>query len=120
MLYNVAMTHLKFMRWNRAEYDLTKFLSDCEEVCATEKKPCDIVIKVAPLLQRLILTDTSLQQEHLKPDKKKYARHQVFCKEDESLSLFTMVWSPGSGHLFMIMLPGGAGIVEGILESMPC
>lgn len=102
-----------------AKYDLAKFLSDCEEICASESNPSEIVIKISPLLQRLILTDTSfLNQDHFKAGKEKYARHQVYCNADESLSLFTMVWSPGQWTPIHDHATWGVvGIVDGILEE---
>ncbi len=101
------------------KYDLTKFLSECEEICALEKNPSEIVIKISPLLQRLITEDTSfLKEEQLKSNKEHYARHEVYCNADESLSLFTMVWSPGQWTPIHDHATWGVvGIVDGVLEE---
>ena len=102
-----------------AAYDLESFLKDCEEICSKEKRPSSIVLAVSPLLKKLLLADLSfLNKKHFKADKNQYARHLVYCNEDESLSLFTMVWSPGQWTPIHDHATWGVvGIVEGTLEE---
>ena len=57
------------------------------------------------------------KRKHLKPHKDHYARHEVYCNADESLSLFTMVWSQTWTPIHDHATWGVVGIVEGVLEE---
>ena len=77
-------------------YRLSQFLEECENVAAVNETPADIVLRLAPPMQRLIsVADDFLEPAHLRPDPSHYARNLVYVAEDERLSLFALVWEPG-------------------------
>ena len=100
-------------------YSLSQFLEECGSVAAANEVPADIVLRLAPAMQRLIsIAGDFLKPSHLRPDPSHYARNLVYAAEDDSLSLFALVWEPGQWT--PIHDHGSWGVVgvhEGVLEE---
>jgi len=75
---------------------LDLFLTELAAIRTEFVSPADIVLEATPVMCRLlprvceILTD-----EHTRPCDDHYARNLVYASEDESVSLYCLVWSPG-------------------------
>ena len=102
-----------------SQYSLEGFLNDCSALCKEYTTNCDIVLEISPLMQKLILSGTEfLKPEHFQGNPAHYARNKVYCSDDNSLSLFTMVWGPGQWTpVHDHGTWGVVGIVKGSLEE---
>lgn len=100
-------------------YSLDQFRSDCETIASGIHGPDEIVAVIAPLMKRLIKNDLSfLGNEHYQENPEHYARHPIFVKGDDSLSLYSLVWQPGQWTPVHDHSSWGVvGVIEGILEE---
>jgi predicted metal-dependent enzyme (double-stranded beta helix superfamily) len=100
-------------------YSLDQFRADCENIAATLQEPDELVGAIAPLMKKLLRTDRSfLRPDHFQSDPDHYARNAIFIKDDDSLSLYSLVWLPGQWTPVHDHGSWGVvGVVEGILEE---
>ncbi len=96
---------------------LDDFLADCNRVMGGSATPADIVQGIAPIMLKLLAEGTDfLRPEHFRSDPDHYARNLVHAAEDDSLSLFTLVWLPGQKTpIHDHGTWGVVGVVEGVL-----
>jgi predicted metal-dependent enzyme (double-stranded beta helix superfamily) len=101
------------------DYSIDEFRADCERIAATLDEPDELVCAIAPLMKRLIKTDRSfLQPHHFTENAEHYARNPIFIAEDDSLSLYSLVWLPGQWTpVHDHGAWGVVGVIEGILEE---
>ncbi len=79
-----------------ADYSLDRFLKQCREVVACNDVPAGIVTALAPAMLCLLgVADDFLESSHYRASPEHYARNLIFAAEDDSLSLFALVWEPG-------------------------
>jgi len=102
-----------------ANYSIDQFRQDCENICGTLSEPDELVSAIAPLMKKLLRTDCSfLGPQHFQSDPEHYARNPIFIKDDDSLSLYSLVWLPGQWTPVHDHGSWGVvGVVEGILEE---
>jgi len=100
-------------------YSLGQFLDECETIAAVNEAPADAVLRLVPAMQRLIsVAGVFLEPPHLRPDPGHYARNLVYAAEDDSLSLFALVWEPGQWTPVHDHGSWGVvGVFEGYLEE---
>jgi len=81
--------------------------------------PADCVLALAPLMLELIDRSASfLEPKHYQSDPGHYARNLVYAAPDASLSLYTLVWSPGQWTPVHDHGSWGVvGVLEGVLEE---
>lgn len=98
---------------------IEQFLADCESCCEKSRAPSEIVLDLAPRMEKLLAhADDFLTPEHRKPDPNQYARHAVYVCPQGGLSLFTMVWSPGQWTpIHDHGTWGVVGVIKGRLEE---
>ena len=102
-----------------SEYTLERFLDDCKSTCKEFVAPADIVLEISPLMGKLLESGTSfLKEEHFQSNPNHYARNPVFVCSTGTLSLFTMVWSPGQWTpVHDHGTWGVVGIIKGVLHE---
>jgi predicted metal-dependent enzyme (double-stranded beta helix superfamily) len=77
-------------------YNLDSFVNECRDVMSLDGDPVDRVELLVPAMYRLLNGDTGfLKPEHFKSDPDHYARNAIHIEEDDSFSLYALVWSPG-------------------------
>ena len=98
---------------------LEEFIANCTNCVAQSAVPADCVTAIAPLMQRLVTGPKDfLQPEHFQWNAEHYARNEIFVAEDESLSLYALVWRPGQWTPVHDHGSWGVvGVVRGILEE---
>ena len=98
---------------------LESFQSACSDVVAHTSGPAEIVRTLAPQMRRLLQAAPEfLEPCHRQGRPDHYARNLIFAGQDDSLSLFTMVWAPGQWTpIHDHGTWGVVGIVEGVLEE---
>jgi len=81
--------------------------------------PADCVLALAPLMLELVERSPSfLEPQHYRSDPDHYARNLVYDAPDGSLSLYTLVWSPGQWTPVHDHGSWGVvGVLEGVLEE---
>ena len=86
---------------------------------AQSEIPADCVTSIAPLMQRLVAGPKDfLQPEHFQSNREHYARNEIFVADDESLSLYALVWRPGQWTpVHDHGTWGVVGVMRGILEE---
>ena len=98
---------------------LTPFIARASALIAQQAEPADCVIELAPLM--LELTEAApcfLEPAHYRADRVHYTRNLVYDAPDASLSLYTLVWSPGQWTPVHDHGSWGVvGVIEGILEE---
>ena len=101
------------------EGTLDRFITECRAMAEARVDPADIVVAVAPLMKRLVGGDKAfLRAEHLRSHPDHYARNAIYVSEDESLSLYALVWLPGQWTPVHDHGSWGAvGVVQGMLEE---
>jgi predicted metal-dependent enzyme (double-stranded beta helix superfamily) len=82
-------------------------------------EPADCVLQVAPLMLELLQhAQTLLQPAHLKSSAQGYSRNLIYEAQDDSLSLYAIVWLPGQWTPVHDHGSWGVvGVVEGVLEE---
>lgn len=101
------------------DYTLDIFIRECREKIADSHSPADSVEKIAPCMHRLLNGDKSfLKPEHLRSDSEHYARNAIYIDDDDTLSLFALVWLPGQWTpIHDHGTWGVVGVLEGTLEE---
>ena len=101
------------------DYSIQQFRTDCEQVADRLHEPDELVGAIAPLMKKLIKTDRGfLKPEHFTENPEHYARNLIFMAEDDSLSLYSLVWLPGQWTpVHDHGAWGVVGVIEGILEE---
>jgi predicted metal-dependent enzyme (double-stranded beta helix superfamily) len=75
---------------------LQDFLQELASIQGEFVQPADIVLESAPLMLELLpKVSDFLTEKHRQGTPDHYARNQVYCEPDGSMSLFCMVWRPG-------------------------
>ena len=102
-----------------AANDLDVFIGRCREVVAGANEPATIVRAVAPRMRELLLGPKSfLRSEHFQSDPRHYARNAIYTSDDDSLSLFALVWLPGQWTPVHDHGSWGVvGVVRGVIEE---
>jgi len=76
-------------------YSLDNFVNECRGVISQDGDPVDRVELLVPAMYRLLNGDTGfLKPEHFKSDPDHYARNAIHIEDDDSFSLYALVWSP--------------------------
>ena len=103
----------------RGDATLDCFLAECREAAAAHPDPADIVLALAPAMKRLLEGDKAfLRTEHFRSDPEHYTRNAIVISDDESLSLYALVWLPGQWTPVHDHGSWGVvGIVRGVLEE---
>jgi predicted metal-dependent enzyme (double-stranded beta helix superfamily) len=98
---------------------LDTFIHECREKIAGSQYPADCVEKIAPSMYRLLNGDKSfLKPEHFRSDPKHYARNAIYIDDNNTLSLFALVWLPGQWTpIHDHGTWGVVGVLEGTLEE---
>ena len=98
---------------------LSDFITQCVDVTRAHESPADCVEALAPsMLHLLSQTDSFLTDAHRKSDPAGYARNLIHATDDESLSLYALVWNPGQWTPVHDHGSWGVvGVVEGVLEE---
>lgn len=98
---------------------LADFVAQAAALARKHAEPADCVLGIAPLMLDLVERATTfLEPRHYRSDPDHYARNLVYDAPDESLSLYTLVWSPGQWT--PVHDHGSWGVVavlEGVLEE---
>ena len=94
-------------------------MEECADVVASDNTPADIVSRLAPKMLRLVsVARDFLGTEHLHAEPDHYARNLVHASDDDSLSLFTLVWEPGQWTpVHDHGTWGVVGVCDGILQE---
>lgn len=98
---------------------LDHFISSAVEQTQRRMDPADCVLALAPRMLELIdQAATFLEPQHYRSDPDHYARNLVYSAPDASLSLYTLVWSPGQWTPVHDHGSWGVvGVLEGVLEE---
>ena len=98
---------------------LDSFVTQAMAVARDCPDPADCVQALAPLMLELVEQATTfLEPRHYRSDPERYARNLVYAAPDASLSLYTLVWSPGQWTPVHDHGSWGVvGVLEGVLEE---
>lgn len=98
---------------------LESFQSDCADAVARNSGPSEIVRALVPRMRKLVqVAPEFLEPCHCQGRPDRYTRNLVFAGENDTLSLFTLVWAPGQRTpIHDHGTWGVVGIVEGMLEE---
>jgi predicted metal-dependent enzyme (double-stranded beta helix superfamily) len=98
---------------------LDRFIADCRAIADAHPDPADTVLAIAPLMKQLLAGDkTFLRAEHFRCDPDHYTRNAIYISDDESLSLYALVWLPGQWTPVHDHGSWGVvGVVQGLLEE---
>ena len=101
------------------DYGLDQFIADAEREARANPEPADCVVRVAPLMHRLLGGDRSfLEARHFRDDADHYARNAVHIAEDDGISLYALVWNPGQWTpVHDHGTWGVVGVIRGVLEE---
>jgi len=101
------------------EFTLDIFIRECREKIAGSQYPADCVEKIAPSMYRLLNGDKSfLKPEHFRSDPEHYERNAIYIDDNDTLSLFALVWLPGQWTpIHDHGTWGVVGVLEGTLEE---
>jgi len=99
--------------------ELQHFIDASRDCIKAHHEAADCVTAIAPQMLELLSGGRRfLKPEHLRADPDHYARNAVYISEDDSLSLFVLVWQPGQWTpVHDHGAWGVVGILEGILEE---
>jgi predicted metal-dependent enzyme (double-stranded beta helix superfamily) len=102
-----------------SRYGLDEFIADCHAAASVNCEPCDCVVAVSPLMERLLESDRSfLKPGHFRSDPAHYARNAIYMAPDEHMSLFALVWLPGQWTpVHDHGTWGVVGVLQGVLEE---
>ena len=77
------------------QFSLDNFVNECREVMSQDGDPIDRVERLVPSMYRLLKGDTGfLKPEHFISDPDHYARNAIYVEDNNSFSLYALVWSP--------------------------
>ena len=98
---------------------LAAFVEQANALTHDCPEPADCVLALAPLMLSLIDGASSfLEPQHYKSNPDHYSRNLVYDAPDASLSLYTIVWSPGQWTPVHDHGSWGVvGVLEGVLEE---
>lgn len=98
---------------------LDHFLDASMACAARHREPADCVAAIAPLMHGLLLhAETFLKPQHLRADPDHYARNLIHASDDQSLSLYAIVWMPGQWTPVHDHGSWGVvGVLQGVLEE---
>ena len=98
---------------------IDRFITECRAICESHADPADTVLAIAPLMKQLLGGDKSfLRAEHFRCNADHYTRNAIYIADDESLSLYALVWLPGQWTPVHDHGSWGVvGVVQGILEE---
>jgi len=99
--------------------DLQRFIDACQSCVQSHHEAADCITAIAPQMLELLAGGRRfLKPEHLRTDPDHCARNAVYIAEDDSLSLFVLVWQPGQWTpVHDHGTWGVVGVLEGILEE---
>src|SRR5258708_17385762 len=103
----------------RGDTALDGFIAECRAVADARPDPADIVVAIAPLMKGLLGGDKAfLRAEHFRSNPDHYTRNAIYISDDESLSLYALVWLPGQWTPVHDHGSWGVvGVVQGLLEE---
>ena len=98
---------------------LETFIQQANAHTRNSPEPADCVLALAPLMLALVENaSTFLEPRHFKSHPDHYSRNLVYDAPDASLSLYTIVWSPGQWTPVHDHGSWGVvGVLEGVLEE---
>ena len=98
---------------------LETFIEQASACTRDRPDPADCVLALAPLMLSLIEGISGfLEPRHYQGDPDHYSRNLVYDAPDASLSLYTIVWSPGQWTPVHDHGSWGVvGVLEGVLEE---
>lgn len=98
---------------------IENFIAKAAALTGDRVEPADCVLALAPLMLALIEKASSfLEAQHYRSHPDHYARNLVYDAPDASLSLYTLVWSPGQWTPVHDHGSWGVvGVLEGVLEE---
>ncbi len=98
---------------------LARFRDTCAAAVSKSKVPSEIVRAIAPEMVDLAKSAGQfLQPRHRNSDPGHYTRNLIFAREDDTLSLYAIVWRPGQWTpIHDHGTWGVVGVVEGLLEE---
>lgn len=101
------------------DYTLETFIAQCREETTACPTPADCVDRTAPFMSRLLNGDTSfLKPEHFRSHPERYARNAIYVNENDTMSLYALVWLPGQWTPIHDHGTWGiVGVVEGTLTE---
>ena len=102
-----------------SRYPLQQFIDDAKDAACQDCAPHQCVASIAPRMMRLLADGSSfLTEEHLREDPAKTARNLLYASEDDTLSLYVLVWRPGQWTPVHDHSSWGVvGVVQGLLEE---
>ncbi|MEM7676018.1 MAG: cysteine dioxygenase family protein [Myxococcota bacterium] len=101
-------------------YSLQRFIEDAKEAAQQDCAPHQCVASIAPRMMQLLTEAGSLPfaPEHLREDPNQTARNLVYQSEDNTLSLYVLVWRPGQWTPVHDHGSWGVvGVIQGLLEE---
>ncbi len=104
---------------HHVETTLDRFIAESHAIADSRGDPADIVQAIAPLMMRLVGGNKGfLRAEHFRSNPDHYTRNAIYIADDESLSLYALVWMPGQWTPVHDHGSWGVvGVVQGILEE---
>jgi 3-mercaptopropionate dioxygenase len=98
---------------------LERFRGSCAAVIEETKAPADIVRALAPVVGDLTKQAADfLEPGHRHSEVGEYTRNLIFASDDDTLSLYAIVWRPGQWTpIHDHGTWGVVGVVEGLLEE---
>ncbi len=98
---------------------LESFIAQATVHAREHSDPADCVLDIAPLMLALVEgAPAFLKQPHYQSHPDHYSRNLVYNAPDASLSLYTIVWSPGQWTPVHDHGSWGVvGVLEGVLEE---
>ena len=99
--------------------ELKTRIEKIHEISASCQDPADTVQKIAVHMQELLKNSKSfITEEHTKSSDEHYARNLIYKEDDDSLSLYCLVWQPGQWTPIHDHGAWGlVGVIEGIFEE---
>ena len=100
-------------------YTLREFIDECRRGIAESENPAQCVRKTVPPMFKLLNGDIGfLEPKHFRSDPGHYARNAIFIDENDTMSLFALVWLPEQGTpIHDHGTWGVVGIVEGVMSE---
>ena len=100
-------------------YALQQFIDDAKKTAGQDCAPHQCVASIAPRMMRLLAEgEQFLEDHHLESDDKQAARNLIYASEDDTLSLYVLVWQPGQWTPVHDHSSWGVvGVLSGLLEE---
>ncbi len=100
-------------------YTLEQFVHDRRQRIADGGTPAEFVRDTVPSMYSLLNGDKSfLKPEHFTSDNKHYARNAIYIADDDTMSLYALVWLPGQWTpVHDHGTWGVVGVLEGVLQE---